>query len=228
MKPVSLRESAQELRRKGESINDIARRLNASKSSVSYWCRDIRLSDRQAKRLAEKRRSAGALGRLRAAEKKRVERLRASLAEAKRGAKEVGALNKRDLFILGIGLYWGEGYKKANEECGFTNSDPGIILAYMAWLKRICRVPVRDLILRVSINSAHAHRVHAAEKFWSQQTKVPMSQFTKASVIQSIAKKRYADPTKHFGTLRVKVRRATALRRRILGSIAEVQRQLTQ
>ncbi|HWO07327.1 MAG TPA: hypothetical protein VNM40_01950 [Candidatus Paceibacterota bacterium] len=70
-----LKERAWQLREQGMSISDIAHTLSASKSTVSYWCRDISLSKIQQQLLAAKQHQAGMLGRLRAAEQKRAARL---------------------------------------------------------------------------------------------------------------------------------------------------------
>ena len=224
MASQGLREQAQALRQQGRSIADIVTALQASKSTVSYWCRDITLSKSQQSALAEKQRTAGSIGRLRAAEIKRARRMSHVRTETERGARAVGALSQRDLFMLGLALYWGEGYKSGNEECGLTNSDPAIITAFIEWLRRIYAVPAADLILRVSVNGTHRHRVPSIEKYWSQTTGIPLSQFTTTSLIKTRSKKTYADAESHFGTLRVKVRRGTALRRRIMGSIGALKK----
>ena len=223
---IKLREQARGLRKKGASIANIATILPASKSTVSYWCRDIALSQKQMRHLVQKQRNAGAIGRLRAAEKKRSTRLAAIETESETGSRAIGSLSQRDIFILGIALYWGEGYKSGNEECGFTNSNPGIISTFILWLRRAYNIPSSDLILRVSINQIHHNRVDAVERYWSKVTGVPRSQFTKASLIKTVSQKIYSDPQRHFGTLRIKVRRGTALRRRILGSIEEIAKQV--
>ena len=225
---IQLRERARILRRQGKSIRGISQVLRASKSTVSYWCRDIELSDKQIRLLAKSQREGAGLGRLRAAEMKRAERISATRTEFEHGKRSVGLLSRRDIFILGAALYWGEGYKSGNEECGLTNSSPDIIQAFIVWLREIHSVESRDLILRVSINHSHKQRIRAVEKYWSSMTKIPLSQFTKASFIKTKSQKIYANPYEHFGTIRVKVRRATALRRRILGSIAEIARQICE
>ena len=214
------------MRSEGKSISDIANLLHASKSTVSYWCRDIVLSPKQIRLLAERRLEGGATGRLRAAEIKRAVRLDAIQKESMRGARAVGSLSQRDLFILGIALYWGEGYKTGNDECGLTNSNPDIIRAFIRWLEEIHDVKRPDLIARVSVNEAHKHRVREIEKYWTHIIDIPLSQFTKTSLIKARVRKLYKNHDAHFGTLRVKVRRGTALRRRILGSIAEIARQV--
>ena len=225
---IQLRERARILRRQGKSIRSISQVLPASKSTVSYWCRDIELSDKQIRLLAKSQREGAGLGRLRSAEMKRAKRISATRTEFERGKRSVGPLSRRDIFILGAALYWGEGYKSGNEECGLTNSNPDIIQAFIVWLREVHNIRSSDLILRVSINHSHKQRVRAVEKYWSNMTKIPLSQFTKTSLIKTKSQKIYANQDDHFGTIRVKVRRATALRRRILGSIAEIARQVRE
>ncbi len=213
------RDEARALRGRGESINTIVAHTGISKSTVSYWCRDIPLSKSQREALAKKQSIGGMLGRLHAAEKKRAQRLESVKVDMARGARDVKSLSDRDIFMLGLGLYWGEGYKNGNEECALTNSDPGVIQAFIRWARSAYGIRHTDLILRVSVNEAHRSRVGAIEKYWSQITSAPLSQFTKTSLIHTKTKKHYANHENHFGTLRVKVRKATSLRRRILGSI---------
>ncbi len=103
---------------------------------------------------------------------------------------------------------------------GFTNTDPLMIKFYIEWLYQIYGVKKTDLILRVSVNANHAHRVQKIVRYWSSITGVSSTQFTKTSLIKATSKKIYPNLEEHQGTLRVKVRRGTELRRRVLGSIA--------
>ena len=139
------------------------------------------------------------------------------------GKRDVGKLSKRDIHMVGLGLYWGEGYKKGSQELGFTNSDPALILFYVEWLNRIYNIEPDSLILRVSINMQHKERIKEVVEYWSSLTQIPLSQFTKSSLIKTTSKKVYANTAPHYGTLRIKVRKGTALRRRILGSIRALQ-----
>lgn len=221
-----LRNKARSLRIAGQSIKSIAQSTGASLSSVSYWCRDITLKPNQIRALAAKQRRAGTKGRLIAAERKRMERLAAVAAQENSGKTDVASVSKRDLFILGLGLYWAEGYKNGNEECGLTNSDPDIIRAFIRWLKSAYGISVQQLVARVSVNTIHKDRIDEIESYWSRRSKIPRSQFTTASFLKTIAKKTYSNRDRHFGTLRVKVRRGTSLRRRIIGSIKEIRSQI--
>jgi transposase-like protein len=228
MANVRQRENAQALRHRGSSISEIAKKLGASKSTVSYWCRDISLSDRQIRALATKKEEGGRIGRLHAAEKKRLVRIKAVAIETERGKRDISRMTARDLFLLGIGLYWGEGYKSGNEECGFTNSNPDIVKTFIIWMNRVYEIPISNLIARVSVNATHRDRVETIENYWSTVTKISLSQFTKTSLIKARTRKIYSDRGNHFGTLRIKVRRGTSLRRRILGSIQAVAKQIIQ
>jgi len=216
------RDEAHSMRRKGVSITKIATTIGVSKSTVSYWCRDIVLSEKQLERLISIRKHAGQASLIRIAEAKRTERIEITKKALQRGAEDVGTLTKRDLFMIGLALYWGEGYKSGNEECGFTNSDPKIINVYIHWLTSIYKIKKDDLILRVSINKLHEHREKSVMRFWSRTTNIPLSQFTTTSFIQSRVKKHYTNTKTHYGTLRIKVRRGSMLRRQIMGSLAHI------
>jgi transcriptional regulator with XRE-family HTH domain len=225
MANIRLREKARALRARGKSLSEIANLLRASKSTVSHWCRDILLSNDQLRSLSMLQARAGAYGRIRAAEAKRASRIKSAREAGLRGAGRVGRLTPRDLYILGLGLYWGEGLKSANEEFGISNSDPAVIRTFIKWVESAFGIARRDLILRVSLNAVHAHRVSGVEQFWSHVTGVPLSQFTKTSLITTSSRKVYPANQAHYGTLRVKVRRATNLHRTVLGSLAELRRQ---
>ena len=213
---------AQALRREGHSIHEISKLLHQPKSTVSFWCRDIRLSKRHIVAIQQRHRSTSVARLLLSAEKKRTARLVSERNATSVGRADVGALSKRDLFMLGVGLYWGEGYKRGSKELGFTNSDPNMIRAFMCWMQDVYGTSAHDFICRVSINNTHAQRVSRVVEYWVEQTGIPKTQFTKTSLIRAVTQKKYTEPEKHFGTLRIKVRRGAHLRVRILGSISHI------
>jgi hypothetical protein len=55
------------------------------------------------------------------------------------GRKEVGLLSRRDKFIAGIALYFGEG-DKTDKSVGFTNGNPHAIVFMIFWLREYCKV----------------------------------------------------------------------------------------
>ena len=219
MADIEKKEKAQSLRRQGQGINDIAEKLIVSKSTVSYWCKDIELTKVQISKLREKQKISGIKALLATFEKKRQQRILLVRNLMQQGKKEVGSITRRELFLLGLALYWGEGYKRGNEEVGFTNSDSKIIRLIIKWFKICYHINPDDFILRVSINELHKNRVSEVVGYWVKETSLDISQFTKTSLIKTKSKKIYRDIGTHFGTLRLKVRRGANLRRRILGSL---------
>lgn len=210
------------LRTEGKSLGEISNFLKISKSTASRWCKNIIISEKIKSNLEEKRKEQSKKA-LMIINKKRANKTKKELVYYyAKGKEDIKNINKRDLLIAGISLYWGEGYKKGNNEFGITNSDPKIICLIMKWLKDIYLIKKEDLILRVSINKIHKHRLEDILDYWSDTTKIPKTQFTKTSFIKSKTKKEFADPNNYFGTLRIKVRKGRMLRERILGSISQL------
>ena len=116
------KERAQQMRKLGLSLTEIVAKLKMNKSTVSNWCKDIPLANAQIDRLRNKSYTEGVKALLRNSEEKRRKRIAVTKNWNDRGRKDVGNITSRDMFFVGLGLYWGEGYKKGSEELGFTNS----------------------------------------------------------------------------------------------------------
>lgn len=127
----------------------------------------------------------------------------------------LGDLSKRDLFIAGVALYWGEGSK--GEKLQITNSDTRIVKFFILWLKEIFNISKNDLIFYITINEMHKSRLSDVEKYWRDVLKVSKNQFTKTVVLKSKNKKRYSNFQEHYGTLRVTVRKSSRIRRIVQG-----------
>lgn len=216
------REKALGLRSRGLGVGEIAKKLGIGKTTVSYWCRRAPLSLKQQQALKRRGERQAVKVLFTWSQKKRDIRIAKTAQLEAWGRQDVGRLSLRDLHIAGLCLYWGEGYKNANGELGFSNSDPAMILFFIHWLKKIYRVERARLTLRVSVNSVHEHRQQDILNYWSGVTGVSLSQFTKTSLIKSATKKTYGNESVHYGVLRVKVQKATDLRRRIMGAIDQL------
>ncbi len=135
------------------------------------------------------------------------------------GGGDLGKMSDRDLFMLGLGLYWGEGYKRGSQECGFTNSDPKIIRTILRWFNVCYDIEISRVAARLTINSLYKEEESRLLQFWSKETGIPKDQFARSTFITG-----YGNPSRdgetYTGTLRLKIRNGTSLRRRILASIA--------
>lgn len=199
---------SRELRKLGKSINEIACLVGASKGSVSLWCRDIELTSEQIANLLKKREFGLMLGQINAAinkKKVRDEKIKKYEQEA---IKKLGKLKKRDLFVVGLALYLGEGFKYYNR-AGFTNSDPIIIKFMMNWFKSFFQLPIDRFAFFLLINKVHANREWIVKKYWSDYLGIPISQFRKTYFVKSKQKKIYENHNNYFGTLTFRILKGT-------------------
>ncbi len=211
---------ARELRRKGESIREIAKKVGISRGSSSLWCRDIVLTNDQLEALVQRDKLGGARGRVVAAElAKKRKNERVSFNE-KVGFERIGKISKRELFLIGIALYWAEGSKSVrSERFVFVNSDPKMIVTMIHWLRECMHVSDEDIVCRVGINEVHQSRITEVEQHWSDITGIPLSRFKKPSFKKVVNKKVYENFYEHYGTLDLLVKKCTKLFYEILGSI---------
>ena len=221
MSKIKEKEIARSLRRKGESVNVIAKTLSVSKSSVSVWCRDIVLTKGQRDVLRESMIRGTYYGRMKGAEmnrKKKENRIRYYREKAK---EDIGMLSKRDLLVLLVGLYWGEGAKTDNRFI-FSNSDPQMVAVLIYGLQKVWNVRKEDFICRVLINKIHEERNSAVLQFWSNLLNLPPEQFRSTTFIKTSSKKRYENHNRYYGTLKVSVRRSSHLQSHFMGLIGEL------
>ena len=209
---------ALKLRIKGKSIAEISEKLKVPKSTIGVWCRNIKLGNEQIKRLAKRQVSGSYKGRMKFLERIRGERLFETKKLKQEGLNEIKYISKRDLFIAGIGMYLSEGATSdCSEEVSFTNSDFRTIIFMKKWFMEICGVIADRFVIQARINEAHKNRIRRVEKYWSETLGVPLGQFTKTILIKSKSKKVYPKNNVYYGTIRLKVRQGTKLRRKING-----------
>jgi len=212
------REKARKLRRKGKSIKKIAQKLDVSPGSVHKWCQDIKLTPLQRNQLDQKVFDALQKGRQKVARKQRTKRLKEIKILKAEGIADVGRLSKREFFLAGIALYWAEGFKK-DSRLGFANSDPDMVKFFLKWLIENCRVPRKDIRLRVGLHISHKNRIKEVEKYWSNLTKIPLDQFQKPFFQKFKWKKEFKKPKEYFGVLRIRANKQRQLFRKIHGYI---------
>ena len=129
------KEKARILRKEGYSINQIVEEAGLTKSSVSLWVRDIVLTKVQKSRLSERGRSVESV------ERRRLIRL--SNEQAKRqviideAKKDFTSLSLKELKLIGIILYLGEGGKTERGTARESNSDPLVIKMMMRFFREI-------------------------------------------------------------------------------------------
>lgn len=222
MAKVKEKKKALRLRRKGESIKDIARELGVSRGSVSLWCQDIILTKSQKNKLKQKQIIAGAAGRAVGAEANKQKRLQRIILNNKKGTEQIKALSQRDLLLLGLGLYWGEGIKSRSGMAAIVNSDPEVISIGKQWFETCLGVQPADFRPYVYISSMHETRKNKIISFWSHLLRLPQKSF-KVIILKDRPKKRYENHEKYYGVIHLRIKKSTELKYRIMGLIRACQ-----
>lgn len=214
------------LRLQGRSYNEITNLLGVPKSTLAGWLGNVVLSDKAITRINTRVREGSARGLI------KKNQLQTHLAQQRvkliheTAKKQIGVLKQRELFLLGVGLYWAEGYKRPIVRNGkprtfhrvsLTNSDPHLIKIFLRFLREICKVSEEKI--KASVRIYQHHNEHQLLEFWSKITAIPIQQFGKFyyGVSKSSQGKRpYNILT--YGTLQISVG-STALYHKIMGWI---------
>ncbi|MET9109902.1 hypothetical protein [Streptomyces zhihengii] len=209
-----LRARARELRLAGLTYDRIQLELGCSKSSISLWVRDLPKPERREP--AEQARLAA---------RKRWEHELEVRDRARRRTKaaaraEIGELTDRELFLIGVGLYWAEGTKDKpharREQAIFVNCDPGMITVYLAWLT-LLGVERDRITYRVMIHESAD--VAAAEQYWTGVVRADRSAFGATTLKKHNPKTvRKNTGNDYRGCLVVRVTGSADLYRRIEGA----------
>src|SRR3989344_1939149 len=137
---ASIKEKVLRMRSLGYSYTYISFKTGLSKSTLSEWLSHVPYSPNKETILK--------IGKARAASGEKKAQLKLlSIKEAKfEAVREMGSVKHRDMFMLGLGLYIGEGCKTYNI-VGFTNSDPKVLQLAMGWFLAL-GVPKENFVIK--------------------------------------------------------------------------------
>ncbi len=213
---------AYKMRMRGQSYAEISKGLGMSKSTLSTWFRHLTIPKEAQEKINNRSRAASinALLKINKLQTHRAEeRVRISRTEHR---KAIGTLSKRELLLLGSGLYWAEGYRRpivrdgkarTHHPVSFTNSDPGMVKLFLRFLREICEVPEEKISADLRIYE-HQNEAHLLD-FWSKTTDISYSRLKKFYY-----KKSY--DTLPYGTIQIRVN-STPLFHKIMGWIEGLQ-----
>lgn len=196
MHPLSLKQQAISLRKQGYSYSIIGLRLNVRKSTLNGWLGDLPYKPNKfvLKRMRDgKMRSALTLHR------RKQTSIRNANAEA---LKTIGKLSERDVFLLGLGIYIGEG-SKTHAHVEVINADPRVIRFAVNWFTKICGVPLSNL--RLYLHCYPDTDINATLRFWSRATGIPRKQFNQTTVDLRTKKSLVKRGVLPYGTIRLHV-----------------------
>ncbi len=141
---------ANNLRRKGLTLEAIHTKIKVPVSSLSRWLKSEK-SPRQSA----------------------YERVTNEVDSTLRQA----TIGKNESRILCALIYWCEGGKSTNDSVAFTNSDPALVKAFLKLLRSGFQLDERKFRICMHLHDYHDER--RQKNYWSEATGIPQSQFTK-------------------------------------------------
>ncbi|MFJ8649082.1 hypothetical protein ACIRNI_23540 [Streptomyces sp. NPDC093546] len=209
-----LRAKARELRLQGMTYDQIQMELGCSKSSISLWVRDLPKPER--KRTPAEASAIAKRGWEPTLRRRDAERQQAKAA----AATAVGELSDRELFLVGVGLYWAEGTKskphRPQERVTFINSDPDMVRVFLAWLRLL---GITREQLRYHVHVHESADVAEAEHFWAEVVGADASALGKTTLKRHNPKTNRKNTGEGYrGCLVVRVLQSADLYRRVEGA----------
>ena len=185
------------------SFKGIAKYLGVSPGSAHLWAKDVPLSSEDTARLA----SNGHQNARFARKTKRVNQALRILEDRREAEILWESLKKDPLFLFGLALYIGEGYK-TESAIGMTSSDPGMLRMALRFFDKIGCDMER---IKGGILLHKGEDPQKALDYWSEQLSLPIRRFNKvtASKVSGGVRARHLV----HGTARVRVGNARVKRK---------------
>lgn len=213
------KEKALKLRKRGLSYSEIKKRVKVSRSSLSLWLRKTHLTKSQKLRFKRKMAAVSKLG-AKAKRRQRIEKTE----KINRGAiSEIKQVGDRELFYMGIMLYWAEGAKSRrtniSQGVDFSNSDPDMCRFFLNWLQNSLKIKSERIGFCIYIHESQKNKSNRSLDYWSNVVRFPKEKFNKTSFTKTVypRKSKRKDKGNYYGQLRIRVRRSTDLNRKIAG-----------
>lgn len=206
-----------ELRKGGYSYSEIQKFCPIPKSTLSYWFRDIKLSEPQLLRLEKKRKEGAKKG-----SKVKIFKTTKTIEEIqKTSAKDISKISKKELWLMGVVLYWRERLLNKNDSdlkkgVRFTSSDPDLIKLFLRWLKEVGGIKNEEISFDIFIAKNSNNLLNETVTYWADITGFSKDSFSRYYILKK---------SKH-SLLRVRVKASSMLARQISGWVTEIMKQL--
>lgn len=177
MARIQDRQKAIVLRRQGKTYSEIRKELNVAKSTLSDWLKNYALTESQLLQLKTNIREKKQLA-IEKTRKIKQKKREVRLAVTYQSQKEYWlTLNKREVELAGIFLYWGEGNKRMNGPISLNNTDPQVLKFTLFWLLQ--GLGVEKSKIKVYLYLYKDMDIQKEMEFWSQELNMPIVQFVK-------------------------------------------------
>jgi hypothetical protein len=162
------------------SYTQIQKIVKAGKGVLSYWLKDYPLSEEQKKKIYSNR-EVWVENFRETMKRKRDDRFQQVILEQK---KMIGKIDKKNLFIAGVFLYWGEGQKRSSS-ASLSNTDPDVIKFYLLWIEECFGLKRTNSKVRIYLHLYSDMDFVESMVYWRDILKVNESQFAKPYIKKS-------------------------------------------
>lgn len=213
------RAKAIKLRKQGYSYSEISQIVSVSQASLSLWLKLFPLNQKQKDRFKKKVILNGKLG----AKAKRKQRIEKVEKIRKCAISEIKKIRDREIFYMGIMLYWAEGTKSRGRNISqgvdFSNSDPKMCKFFLHWLQVSLGIKPEEIIYCIYIHESQKNKSEKVLDYWSKIVDSTKEKFNKICYTKTVypRKNKRKDSGNYYGQLRIKVRKSTDLNRKISG-----------
>ena len=190
------------LRKNGYSYSAISKKLNKSKSTLSYWLKDISLSKDIKRKISFNAKNGRAKSIIEYNHQRSRLVWQKRNSEINRYSHQISKISIKELKLIGISLYWAEGDKKSKWTIMFCNADANMIKVMMRFFREVCHVPEKKFKPSVQIHDQNKDKI--SKKYWSKISSIPIKQFNK-TVVQISRASKFKRPKNSlpYGTFRV-------------------------
>lgn len=209
----STKEKVRKLRYEGLSYSEIRAQVTVAKATISNWCQDIELTQKQQRRLLDKK--PGFLKGVTAAQTM-YWRLRKEYFE--KGKQNYQEFKNDSTFVAGLSLYWAEGSKQHG--AAIANSDHRLMKFMIQWFDAYWDTPPASMKIHLHMHSGQDEL--SLKKFWSKATAIPLTNYYKTFVKQEGSG--YRKNILYNGTIKASVasKGSTYLLFQILGALSSL------
>lgn len=192
------------LRQEGKSYSEIYKILGIPKSTLSTWLQKIASSEKIKQTNILKAKKIWANNITQYNKKRARERNTAAKNLQLSSKKEIALLTKHELKLIGIALYWAEGYKRTKWSPMFCNSNALMVKIMMRFFREICGVSENRFRPQVQIHPNVSRE--DAEKHWSNIVQIERIFFVKPLIqLSGSSKQKRPFNRLPFGTFRVRI-----------------------
>lgn len=216
MKSVE-KEKAIRLRKEGRTYSEILTEIPIAKSTLSEWLKSVQLAKSQKQRITKKRIESA----LRGAQARHQSRIAEIEELEQKGRIEIDRLSSRELWLIGIALYWAEGSKQYDHSPStgimFANSDERMLRVFLKWLEQM-DIPPSAIFFELYVHESRKSEAKSFGRWWARELRQPLSKLDRVYLKKGNPKtnrKNIADL--YHGLIRIKVNSSTVLNRKING-----------